>query len=115
MAVTLPRPAPAAPVQAAPEYGALPAYRGFLSWLTTVDHKRIGILYGCTAFAFFLMGGLEALMIRMQLATPNNTFVVARRLQPAVHDARHDDDLPVRHADERRVLQLHRAAADRRA
>src|SRR6266487_4223928 len=75
MAVTLPRPAPAAPVVAAPEYGTLPAYRGFLSWLTTVDHKRIGLLYGCTAFCFFLLGGVEALMIRMQLATPNNTFV----------------------------------------
>jgi cytochrome c oxidase subunit 1 len=75
MAVTIPRPAPAAPVQAAPEYGALPAYRGIVSWLTTVDHKRIGILYGATAFAFFLLGGAEALMIRMQLATPNGTFV----------------------------------------
>src|SRR3954467_11333500 len=75
MAVTLPRPAPAAPVQAAPGYGTLPAYRGFLSWLTTVDHKRIGLLYGCTAFCFFLLGGVEALMIRLQLATPNGTFV----------------------------------------
>src|SRR5881227_2080623 len=76
MAITLPRPAPAAPaVQAAPGYGTLPAYRGFLSWLTTVDHKRIGLLYGCTAFAFFLLGGVEALMIRVQLATPNGTFV----------------------------------------
>src|SRR5215204_4196423 len=78
MAVTLPRPSPAAPgqpVQAAPEYGALPSYRGFISWLTTVDHKRIGILYGCTAFIFFLVGGLEAIMIRIQLATPNGTFV----------------------------------------
>ena len=40
---------------------------------------------------------------------------LAGRLQPALHDARHDDDLPLRHADERRVLQLHRAAPDRRA
>src|SRR5918994_933599 len=31
---------------------------GFWSWVTTVDHKRIGILYGITAFAFFLSGGL---------------------------------------------------------
>ena len=36
-----------------------------LSWLTTVDHKRIGILYGVTGFAFFLLGGLEALLIRL--------------------------------------------------
>ena len=32
------------------------------SWLTTVDHKRIGILYGVSAFVFFLIGGLEALV-----------------------------------------------------
>ena len=49
-----------------------------LSWLTTVDHKRIGILYGVTAFAFFLLGGIEALVIRLQLAVPNNTVVSAQ-------------------------------------
>ncbi len=37
---------------------------GVWSWLTTVDHKRIGILYGVTALFFFLVGGLEALVIR---------------------------------------------------
>ena len=37
---------------------------GLWSWITTVDHKRIGILYGATAFLFFLMGGIEALLIR---------------------------------------------------
>jgi cytochrome c oxidase subunit I len=50
---------------------------GFWGWVTTVDHKRIGILYGVTAFAFFLVGGLEALLIRMQLAKPNGTVVSA--------------------------------------
>jgi cytochrome c oxidase subunit 1 len=49
--------------------------RGIWSWITTVDHKRIGILYGATAFTFFLMGGIEALLIRWQLARPDNTFV----------------------------------------
>src|SRR5207244_3368455 len=34
---------------------------GLWSWITTVDHKRIGALYGVTAFVFFLVGGLEAL------------------------------------------------------
>jgi cytochrome c oxidase subunit I len=48
---------------------------GLWSWLTTVDHKRIGILYGATAFTFFLMGGIEALLLRIQLGTPNNTFL----------------------------------------
>jgi cytochrome c oxidase subunit 1 len=52
-------------------------YTGVWSWITTVDHKRIGILYGVTAFAFFLIGGLEALIIRMQLARPEATVVGA--------------------------------------
>ncbi len=47
------------------------------SWLTTTDHKRIGILYGVTAFVFFLIGGLEALIIRAQLAQPGNDLVSA--------------------------------------
>ena len=50
---------------------------GLWSWVTTVDHKRIGILYGVTAFVFFLVGGVEALLIRVQLAVPNNDFVTA--------------------------------------
>ena len=48
-----------------------------LGWITTVDHKRIGILYGVTAFAFFLLGGIEALIIRLQLARPHGTVVSA--------------------------------------
>jgi cytochrome c oxidase subunit 1 len=47
------------------------ATTGWRSWLTTVDHKRIGILYGVTAFIFLLVGGIEALLIRLQLAAPN--------------------------------------------
>jgi cytochrome c oxidase subunit 1 len=50
---------------------------GVWSWLTTVDHKRIGILYGATAFFFFLLGGVEALLLRIQLGTPENTFLSA--------------------------------------
>ena len=34
---------------------------GFTSWLTTIDHKRIGIMYGAVALVFFVIGGLEAL------------------------------------------------------
>jgi cytochrome c oxidase subunit 1 len=51
--------------------------KGILGWLTTVDHKRIGILYGATAFLFFLIGGSEALLIRLQLARPNGTVLDA--------------------------------------
>jgi cytochrome c oxidase subunit 1 len=50
---------------------------GIWSWITTVDHKRIGILYGATAFLFFLIGGLEALFMRIQLMKPDNDFVSA--------------------------------------
>ncbi len=45
------------------------------SWLTTVDHKRIGAMYGVSGFLFFLLGGFEALLIRTQLAVPNGTVV----------------------------------------
>src|SRR3954453_20253356 len=51
------------------------ATTGWWSWVTTVDHKRIGILYGVTAFAFFIIGGIEALLIRLQLAVPANTLI----------------------------------------
>jgi cytochrome c oxidase subunit I len=51
---------------------------GLLSWLTTVDHKRIGILYGVSAFAFFVLGGIEALIIRLQLARPHAGVVSAQ-------------------------------------
>src|SRR4051794_10039294 len=50
---------------------------GFWSWIITVDHKRIGFLYGATAFMMFVLGGIEALIMRMQLATPNGTVVDA--------------------------------------
>jgi cytochrome c oxidase subunit 1 len=45
------------------------------SWLTTVDHKRIGILYLWTALVFFVFGGVLALLIRTQLATPDESFI----------------------------------------
>jgi cytochrome c oxidase subunit 1 len=63
--------APAAPAPPAE------ARTGLWSWITTTDHKRIGILYGVSAFVFFLLGGLEALLIRLQLASPDNTLVSA--------------------------------------
>jgi cytochrome c oxidase subunit 1 len=45
------------------------------SWLTTVDHKRIGILYIVTSLIFFAAGGVLALLIRSQLATPDEHFL----------------------------------------
>src|ERR687895_2719198 len=53
------------------------AKTGLWSWITTVDHKRIGLLYGYTAFLFFLAGGVEALLIRAQLAVPDGQVLDA--------------------------------------
>jgi cytochrome c oxidase subunit I len=47
----------------------------WLGWIATVDHKRIGILYLFTTLVFFCLGGIEALLIRIQLAWPGNTFL----------------------------------------
>jgi cytochrome c oxidase subunit 1 len=55
--------------------------RGWTSWLTTTDHKKIGILYLYTTFVFFLLGGVEALLLRIQLGAPDNTF-----LDPATYN-----------------------------
>jgi cytochrome c oxidase subunit 1 len=47
------------------------------SWVTTVDHKRIGIMYGLSALSFLVIGGIEALLMRIQLAVPDNDFLNA--------------------------------------
>jgi len=44
--------------------------RGLGEWLTTPDHKKIGIMYMFSTFIFFLVGGLAALLVRLQLALP---------------------------------------------
>jgi cytochrome c oxidase subunit 1 len=49
----------------------------FLSWFTTVDHKRIGLMYGAAGIFFFLFGGVEALLIRTQLAGPEGRVLSA--------------------------------------
>src|ERR1700761_1457825 len=49
-------------------WSAPPGWRG---WLSTVDHKTIGLRYLVTAFVFLLLGGIEALILRLQLARPN--------------------------------------------
>ncbi|HEV2065606.1 MAG TPA: cytochrome c oxidase subunit I [Thermomicrobiales bacterium] len=59
------------------ERPAVKTKSGLWSWLTTVDHKRIGLMYGVSAFAFFLLGGVEALIIRTQLIRPENNLVDA--------------------------------------
>ena len=41
-------------------------------WLTTTDHKKIGAMYVTTAFGFFILGGIFALLIRSELAVPGD-------------------------------------------
>jgi cytochrome c oxidase subunit 1 len=53
------------------------ATTGWKSWFTTVDHKKVGIMYGAAALFFFLVGGFEALLIRYQLAVPGNQLLSA--------------------------------------
>jgi cytochrome c oxidase subunit I+III len=48
---------------------SVPGWRG---WLSTVDHKRVGLRYIVTAFFFLIVGGVEALVMRVQLAQPNS-------------------------------------------
>ncbi|HEY3772485.1 MAG TPA: cytochrome c oxidase subunit I [Solirubrobacteraceae bacterium] len=47
----------------------------WMDWVLTTDHKKIGIMYLVLTFVFFCMGGVEALMMRSQLAVPNNTLL----------------------------------------
>ena len=65
---------------AAPDYTtshAEPGTTGIWSWLTTVDHKRIGALYLVSSLFFIVFGGLEAGLLRAQLATPNGKVLSA--------------------------------------
>src|ERR1700675_2803075 len=55
------------------------ATTGPWSWFTTVDHKKIAIMYATTAMFFLVVGGVEALAIRLQLAAPNGTILSAAR------------------------------------
>ena len=48
---------------------------GFASWIATTDHKRIGVLYLWTSLVFLAGGGVLALLLRSQLATPNEDFL----------------------------------------
>lgn len=60
---------------------ALAQPRGIASWITTVDHKRIGIMYVASGFLFFLTGGLLALLIRTELALPGAQILNAQQYE----------------------------------
>src|SRR3954469_17227903 len=54
---------------------AEPEPTGWYSWVTTTDHKRIGIMYLVLTFVFFMMGGVEALLMRLQLGEADNSLL----------------------------------------
>ncbi|MGI9148708.1 MAG: cytochrome c oxidase subunit I [Chloroflexota bacterium] len=73
MAITAAPPVVATPVTASSNHrAAVIERRGIGAWLTTPDHKKIGILYMVSSFLFFLLGGLAALLVRVQLALPES-------------------------------------------
>ena len=88
--------------------------QGLLAFLTSTDHKRIGISYMATAFAFYLVGGALAVVIRSELAEPGRTGGVPGPLQRDVHHAREHHVVPVPGPVRLRPGELPRAVADRR-
>ena len=75
MAATVDTPPAAAPLPQVVAREVRPEPTGWLSWVTTTDHKRIGIMYLVLTFGFFILGGVEALMMRLQLAQADNTLL----------------------------------------
>src|SRR5439155_2566578 len=74
----------AAPFPLIPTHRIAGERRDWTSWITTTDHKRIGILYLATCMVFFLVGGVEALLMRSQLAIPENTLINAEHYNQLV-------------------------------
>ena len=64
------------PIFVAPEHeAARPLFDRVHEWITTVDHKRLGIMYILYALVFLVIGGIEATIMRIQLIVPHNHFV----------------------------------------
>ena len=57
------------------EHGPRRQPSGWLAWLTTTDHKKIGIMYLVATFIFFMIGGIEALLMRLQLSQAQNNLM----------------------------------------
>jgi cytochrome c oxidase subunit I len=67
----IPKPLVAPPVRDTVQ----PLFDRVHGWITTVDHKRLGIMYICYALVFLIVGGIEATIMRIQLIRPHNDFV----------------------------------------
>ena len=84
-------------------------------WVTTVDHKKIGLMYILMAVCFLVIGGIEALLMRWQLLWPrHHRFLPEDVFNQMFTHPRHHDGLLHGHADPDRHRQLHGAADDRR-
>jgi cytochrome c oxidase subunit I len=66
-----------------PNYLGSEGGKGIWSWLTTLDHKRIGILYMIVVMAMFFIGGLYALLLRLELLAPGEQFLTADQYNQA--------------------------------
>ena len=80
MAVTTPSTVTGTEPRPVPQIGAhqvtVPrTSRRWIDWVMTTDHKRIGIMYLVLTFVFFILGGVEALLMRLQLGVPSNTLL----------------------------------------
>ena len=58
-------------------HSLIPGAKGILAWLTTLDHKRIGVMYLISVTTAFLIGGIFALLVRLELLTPGRTIMDA--------------------------------------
>jgi cytochrome c oxidase subunit 1 len=65
------------PTPGTPQPGVAPASKGknFVKWITSTDHKTIGYLYLFTSFAWFLIAGILALILRVELTRPGMQFI----------------------------------------
>ena len=65
-----------------PEKSFLNAKKGIMSWLFTLDHKRIGILYLVSVMFFFFVGGVLAMLLRLELLSPGQDIRKALKCLP---------------------------------
>ena len=101
--------------QVLPSPAVRPSESGLVSWLTTIDHKRIAILYGVSALASPAPWRVRGDDHPPPVGPAGERPRLPGALQPALHDARHDHDLPRDHAAVRRLLQPGHPLAGRRA
>ena len=61
-----------------PQAASRPVSERLHEWVTTVDHKRLGVMYIVYALIFLVLGGIEAMIMRIQLIHSHNDFVSPR-------------------------------------